>query len=260
MRLSRKYPRQQSSWLSQAHHQHTMATMCVWNLILAVTTILTKTIHSWGWSADCQAHAACDWCSNDHDLWPLNMQSLQPNLTFVQSRFQFIFLWRAQNMTWLTKLLNGPVCTPRQFQCHVDSPPLVLHPLVCLEGDSRASSLWDNGHQLEMKEVWSSSTIKLIKVIYWNGTKLFCLWQMFISTPPFLHSWIDLSPLGWCGRWLDPAQPATHNEHFHRDAAPHVPDGPSSAREIRHTVNVWFYKSNKANKSWMFVFAWLFFD
>lgn len=159
LRLSRKYPSQQS----QPCNQHTAATMCVWNLILAVTTILTKTIHSSVWSAHCQAHVACDWCYNDHDLWPLNMQSLQPNLTFAQSRFQFIFLWHAQNMTWLTKLLNGSVCTPRQFQCHVDSPPLVLHPLVCLEGDSRASSFWDNGHQLEMKVVWSSSPIKLMK-------------------------------------------------------------------------------------------------
>lgn len=74
-----------------------------------------------------------------------------------------------------------------------------------------------------------------------NDTKLLCLWQTFISTSPFLHSWIDLSPLGWCGRWLDPAQPATHNERFHRDGAPHVPDGRSSAQEMRHTVNIWFY-------------------
>lgn len=57
-------------------------------------------------------------------------------------------------MFWLTKLLNGPVCTPRQLQGHVDPPPLVFHSLVRLQGNPRAGRLWDDGHQLERKEVW----------------------------------------------------------------------------------------------------------
>lgn len=146
------------------------------------------------------------------------------------------YVWHAQNMTRLTKLLNGPVCTPRQFQCHVNPPPLVLHSLVCLEGDSRAGSLRDNGHQLEMKEIYSIGILMLKKIIDCMVIQkcFVCGRCLFL---PFPHSWIDLSPLSWCGQWLNLAQPATHIGHFHQDGAPRVPYGRSSAQEVHHTGN-----------------------
>lgn len=53
------------------------------------------------------------------------------------------------NFIWLTKLLDGSVCAPRQLQGHVDSPPLVLNPLVSLQGNPRTCSLRYDSHQLE---------------------------------------------------------------------------------------------------------------
>lgn len=139
------------------------------------------------WSADRLPHATCDWRYNDSNFCPTKIESLESNLCKL---FSALFLWHAQNTTWLTKLLNGPVCTPRQFQCHMDSPPLVLHPLVCLEGDPRAGSLWDNGHQLEMKEVYIYGVTMSINLWNVQWHKQFCQWQMFIFTfsPPMKRS------------------------------------------------------------------------
>lgn len=48
----------------------------------------------------------------------------------------------------LTKLLYGSVCTPGQLQRHVDSPPLVLHSTISLQGNTWAGSFWDDGNVL----------------------------------------------------------------------------------------------------------------
>lgn len=48
----------------------------------------------------------------------------------------------------ITKLLYGSVCAPRQLQGHVDSPPLVLHTPVGLQGNTGAGRFRDDGYVL----------------------------------------------------------------------------------------------------------------
>lgn len=61
-----------------------------------------------------------------------------------------------EGTTWaraggLTKLLNGAVCAPRQFQGHVYPASLVLDPAVGLEGDTGAGGFRDDGHKLGVR-------------------------------------------------------------------------------------------------------------
>lgn len=121
------------------------------------------------------------------------------------------------SISWLTKLLNCPVCTPRQLQSHVDPAPLILHSLVCLQGNPRAGRLRDDGHQLQKTE----------KGYQDSHSEEGCR-EKRVSVPS-LHSWSGPSPWCWCGQSWIPVQPSTRNGRFHRDVSPRDPYDQSSA-------------------------------
>lgn len=71
--------------------------------------------------------------------------------------------WVRTHREWFTKLLDCSVCAPGQLQGHVNPPPLVLGPAVCLQWDTRAGSLGDDGNVLWLRKEISVSNKSKIK-------------------------------------------------------------------------------------------------
>ena len=94
------------------------------------------------------------------DLWvlPETKQTNAEGLVYFFTCNRKIDFKRVKYL--LTELLYRSVCAPRQLQCHVDSPSLVLHSTIGLQRDTWAGSFWDDGNVLDEKKKTDVKDIK----------------------------------------------------------------------------------------------------
>lgn len=216
------------------------------------------------------------------DLWVLPVDQQETFLTSHSSHERGTTSQLAQSRRTptvrsfylLTELLDSSVCAPWQLQCHVDSPPLVLHSPIRLQRYSWAGGLRDDGdvlveetdcsvqipQQLGQKlyktsRTWShlltagpkclDSTQNGRRMRVWFHTVLsLCMWRTPSSSSclrsklPSLHPWTSASLWDWGFPRGHPTQSETRRWWCHRHYWPHDLYGRSSENKRRRWAEI----------------------